>query len=74
MIEDARKTETWKSFAMEASCCKSYADLGELLVRFCNVSLKLKFNAMHKFVKNIDLVISLCCQHLLVDDTPRLHK
>lgn len=51
MIEDARKTETWKFFAMEASCCKSYADLGEMLVRFCNVSLKLKFNAMHKFVK-----------------------
>ncbi|XP_078160844.1 histone-lysine N-methyltransferase SUVR5 isoform X3 [Carex rostrata] len=39
VIEDARKTETWKSFAMEASCCKSYADLGELLVRFCNMIL-----------------------------------
>ncbi|KAJ1685516.1 hypothetical protein LUZ63_016906 [Rhynchospora breviuscula] len=39
VIEDARKTETWKKFALEASCCKSYADLGEMLVKFGNMIL-----------------------------------
>ncbi|KAL6631374.1 hypothetical protein ACP70R_028224 [Stipagrostis hirtigluma subsp. patula] len=39
VIENARKATTWKEFALEASCCKDYTDLGKMLVKLRNVIL-----------------------------------
>ncbi|KAL6634993.1 hypothetical protein ACP70R_027664 [Stipagrostis hirtigluma subsp. patula] len=39
VIENARKATTWKEFALEASCCKDYTDLGKMLVKLRNMIL-----------------------------------
>ncbi|KAJ6827109.1 histone-lysine N-methyltransferase SUVR5 [Iris pallida] len=33
VTENARKATTWKEFAMEASCCRDYSDLGRMLLK-----------------------------------------
>ncbi|XP_062222246.1 histone-lysine N-methyltransferase SUVR5-like isoform X2 [Phragmites australis] len=39
VIENARKATTWKEFALEASCCNDYTDLGKMLVKLQNMIL-----------------------------------
>lgn len=39
VIEDARKAKTWKEFAMEASHCRDYVDLGKMLLKLQNMIL-----------------------------------
>nr|XP_010906908.1 histone-lysine N-methyltransferase SUVR5 isoform X1 [Elaeis guineensis] len=39
VIEDARKATTWKEFAMEASHCRDYLDLGKMLLKLQNMIL-----------------------------------
>ncbi|AQK74074.1 Histone-lysine N-methyltransferase SUVR5 [Zea mays] len=36
VVDDARKATTWKEFALEASCCRDYTDLGKMLLKFQN--------------------------------------
>lgn len=38
VIENARKATAWKEFAMEASQCRDYADLGRMLLKLQTVS------------------------------------
>ncbi|CAN6280243.1 unnamed protein product [Urochloa humidicola] len=39
VIDNARKATTWKEFALEASCCRDYTDLGKILVKLQNMIL-----------------------------------
>ncbi|XP_062220080.1 histone-lysine N-methyltransferase SUVR5-like [Phragmites australis] len=39
VIVNARKATTWKEFALEASFCKDYTDLGKMLVKLQNMIL-----------------------------------
>ncbi|AQK74071.1 histone-lysine N-methyltransferase SUVR5 isoform X4 [Zea mays] len=39
VVDDARKATTWKEFALEASCCRDYTDLGKMLLKFQNMIL-----------------------------------
>ncbi|CAL5019127.1 unnamed protein product [Urochloa decumbens] len=39
VIDNARKATTWKEFALEASCCRDYTDLGKMLVKLQNMIL-----------------------------------
>ncbi|RRT83366.1 hypothetical protein B296_00000636 [Ensete ventricosum] len=38
VIENARKVTAWKEFAMEASQCRDYADLGRMLLKLQTVN------------------------------------
>nr|CAB3504586.1 unnamed protein product [Digitaria exilis] len=38
LTDNARKATTWKEFALEASCCRDYTDLGKMLVKLQNVN------------------------------------
>ncbi|CAD6249779.1 unnamed protein product [Miscanthus lutarioriparius] len=39
VVDNARKATTWKEFALEASCCRDYTDLGKMLLKFQNMIL-----------------------------------
>jgi hypothetical protein len=39
VIDNARKATTWKEFALEASCCRDYTDLGKMLIKLQNMIL-----------------------------------
>lgn len=39
VIDNARKATTWKEFAMEASCCRDYIDLGKMLLKLKSMIL-----------------------------------
>ncbi|KAF8729710.1 hypothetical protein HU200_017668 [Digitaria exilis] len=39
LTDNARKATTWKEFALEASCCRDYTDLGKMLVKLQNMIL-----------------------------------
>ncbi|KAJ1280652.1 hypothetical protein BS78_04G249300 [Paspalum vaginatum] len=39
VIDNARKATTWKEFALEASCCRDYIDLGKMLLKLKNMIL-----------------------------------
>ena len=38
LIESARDVMNWKEFAMEASRCNGYSDLGRMLLKLQNVN------------------------------------
>ncbi|AQK74088.1 Histone-lysine N-methyltransferase SUVR5 [Zea mays] len=44
VVDDARKATTWKEFALEASCCRDYTDLGKMLLKFQNVNPRTLFH------------------------------
>jgi len=39
VTDNARKATTWKEFALEASCCRDYTDLGKMLIKLQNMIL-----------------------------------
>ncbi|XVE87235.1 hypothetical protein DITRI_Ditri18aG0100300 [Diplodiscus trichospermus] len=45
LIETARNVIVWKEFAMEASHCSSYSDLGKMLLKLKNMILQCYINA-----------------------------
>ncbi|KAJ3669568.1 hypothetical protein LUZ60_011518 [Juncus effusus] len=71
VIEEATKGEIWKEFALEASKCKEYSDLGSMLVKLRNMILsdyissdwlKTKFDSWVKNCQNAQNAESL--EHL----------
>lgn len=40
-METARNVMVWKEFAMEASRCKDYPDIGGMLLKFQDVNITL---------------------------------
>ncbi|XP_027151736.1 histone-lysine N-methyltransferase SUVR5 isoform X1 [Coffea eugenioides] len=45
LIETARNVAAWKEFALEASRCKNYSDLGKMLLKLQNMILQCCINA-----------------------------
>ncbi|KAL3525757.1 hypothetical protein ACH5RR_014129 [Cinchona calisaya] len=45
LVETARNVMAWKEFALEASCCKGYCDLGKMLLKLQNMILQRCINS-----------------------------
>lgn len=46
LIETARNVVVWKEFAMEASCCKDYSDIGRLLLKLQSMIAQCCFDSL----------------------------